>query len=227
MLAPLLLATWLACSAPPPTPTPVPRPAGEKKPPVRAKAKTGNMAPGKAKQPARGGKAKAAPTRGAPMPDPVGAQGVVQGELVLLATEVPAAPPTPPPTPPAEGAPPAPPPVEGAPRAVTDASMILTWGDEGKAQVSLGQVDGTCTSIDPVPVGPQGKQHTPLWTVRCDDAGKSVELYVLQVNNLLAVVRMEGTAGPGAYKVVRRVPLVAGAKLEKKGAVEAAPPPAP
>ena len=38
---------------------------------------------------------------------------------------------------------------------------------------------------------------------------------MLQVNNLLAVVRMEGEAGPGAYKVVRRVPLVAGATIER------------
>jgi hypothetical protein len=232
MLGLIIAWSWFACSAPPATPEPAPRPAVEKAP-VRAKAKTGNMVEGKAKTaPPRGKSAKVGkgrPAQGVPMPAPVGAAGPVAGVLTLTTEQVPVTPPAPAPTPapppadgaapPAEGAPPAPAPapVEGAPmKTVTNASMALTWGEAGKADVKLGQVDGTCAVVPSVPVGPVGRQHTPLWTVSCDDGTAKSELYILQVNNLLAVVRGAEGAAPGAFKPVRRVPLVAGAMVERR-----------
>ena len=175
------------------------------KPSVRAKAKTGNMVAGKAKgkTPARGGGAMRRPR-------PVGGAGEVKGHLVLN-------------TPTAE---------EASAEVRTEANMVLAWGDEQTAMVRLGEVDGRCSSIEPSPGGPAGREHHPLWTVSCTHASETYELYILQSKSLLAVVRgASGTDQAKGYKPVRRVPLHPAAKLvrsdEPAPEVQEVPPPLP
>lgn len=184
----LLVLALVACGSPEPAPTPLPPPPArskaKSKPPVRAKAKTGNMVPGKGKA-----KAPARGKAGMKRPPPVGGPGENKGFLVLE--------------------------VSGAEAELkTDASVVLAWGEGEATKVHLGEVEGRCTSVAPQPVGPEGRQHTPLWTVSCDHMGTMTELYVLQVKTLLAVVRGGPAEGrPMAYKPVRRVPLRPGATL--------------
>jgi len=197
-----VVVLWMAlvgCGAPEPVPTPMPPPppkAKAPKPSVRAKAKTGNLVHGKAKAKAPRGKAPRgkAPAR---RPPPVGGEGELRGHLVLDVEEKP-----------------------GSEGSTTEARMVLAWDDDQAAEVLLGSVDGVCRSVEPMPVGPA--QHTPLWTVACDDQGKTDELYILQAKSLLVVVR--GTPGadkPMVYKPVRRIPLRPTAKLVRSDA----PPP--
>jgi hypothetical protein len=194
-----VLVLWMAlvgCGSPEPVPTPMPPPpakAKAPKSPVRSKAQTGNMVHGKAKTKT---KAKAKAPRGPARPPAVGGAGEVRGHLVLESKEKPAA----------EGQPATP---------ITEAHMVLAW-DEGQAtKVLLGSVDGTCESVEPKPVGPEGSaQPTPLWTVACTHEGRTDELYILQAKSLLAVVRGSQTAEqPVSYKPVRRIPLQPTAKL--------------
>jgi len=210
----LMLTALLGCGSPTePTPQPKPAPGQARKPPVRAKAKTGNMAPAKNKAP-RG----KAPRR--PLPKPVGAAGPVDGVLQLTVATPDAAPEEPPADAPADEEPPADAPADGdAAEAKTKASLTLSWGDDGTAEVELGEVEATCEEIEPSPVGPEGQQRTPTWTVSCTTGETTYEMYILQVKSVLAVVRGTPTgneAKPMDYKPVRRVRLAAGATIRKK-----------
>jgi len=215
----ILVLALIGCGSPEPAPTPMPPPPARAKaktkagkPSVRAKAKTGNMVHGKAKGKAKAPRGKA-PTR---RPPAIGGSGEVKGHLVLTAKESEAK----------EGAP-------AKPR--TEANMVLAWGEGETAKAWLGEVDGTCTSVEPKPVGAEGREQTPLWTVSCAEEGSTSELYILQAKSLLMVVR--GTPGGPkgmVYKPVRRVPLHSAAKLvrsdEPAPTIEeeaAAPAPAP
>jgi len=212
----VLVLGLVGCGSPEPVPTPMPPPPARAKakgptPSVRSKAKTGNMVHSKAKGKAKAPRGKAPGRR----PAPIGGPGEVKGHLVLESKETPAA--------------------EGKPAGtVTTANMVLAWGEEKTALVLLGEVAGTCASVDPKPVGPEGgQQHNPLWTVSCTHDGTSEELYILQAKSLLAVVRgAPGTNKPMVYKPVRRVPLHPSAKLVRSDeaapkVAEAAPAPAP
>lgn len=200
---------WLvACSTPEPPAKPVApvaaqKAAKQKGAPKGAKtAKGGKSAKGQpAGAKAAGAKAKAAPK--APAPKPIGAPGPVVGELKLAAA-APAAP---------AGADAAPGPAK------TEASLALGFADGQTTTVALGAVEGTCAEIAPVPVGPAGKQKTPTWSVKCTDGGASSEVYVLQLGKTVTVVKATpdpaGAAAP-KFRIVKRVPLVDGATLERK-----------
>ncbi len=211
----VLVLGLVGCGSPEPVPTPLPSPPARAKakgptPSVRSKAKTGNMVHSKAKGKAKAPRGKAPGRR----PAPIGGSGEVEGHLVLEPRETPAA--------------------EGKPAGtVTKASMVLAWGEGETALVLLGEVPGTCVSVDPKPVGAEGgQQHTPLWTVSCTAEGTSEELYILQAKSLLAVVRgAPGTNKPMVYKPVRRVPLHPSATLVRSDepapeVAESAPAPA-
>lgn len=230
MVSTFLLAALLGCGADAPPPAPQPKPAQQaRKAPVKAKAKTGNLGPqqagrGKAHPPRRG----VAPA-GKPLPPPIGGAGAVKATLVLEVAKAESTPPAPQPAPapeggaPVEGEAPAPAPApapESTAKVESTALVKLAWGEGQSAEASLGTVDGTCTSVEPAPVGPEGRERTPMWTVSCEHEGATSELYILQIGNLLAVVRGTPTgdeAKPMAYKPVRRVRLAPGAKLERAG----------
>lgn len=229
MLSTLLLAALIGCGGEPTTPQPQPKPAvpqgaeAPKRAPVKAKAKTGNMVPGRGKAKAPRGKAPGMgrgkrPAPGGALPKPIGAAGPVKGTLVLEVKEV-DLPAPPPPAPVGEGAEPVPAPAP-AKKTSTDASIALAWGEGQTADAKLGSVDGVCTSVPPAPVGPEGRERTPMWTVSCEHEGQTSQLYILQVGNVLAVVRGVPTgneAKPTAYKPVRRIRLVPGATIERAG----------
>ena len=101
----------------------------------------------------------------------------------------------------------------------TKAELQLRWGTDGTQTVGLGKVRGTCTESDPKPVGPPGKEKTPLWTVRCEDGTNTLDLFILQVGPRISVVRETPGATPDAPKVfkpVKRIPLVEGATLKRE-----------
>ena len=138
-----------------------------------------------------------------PVP-PVGAEGPVVGTLFLETT-------------PADGGEGGDGEADPTPQK-TSAALALTFGETGEAKVELGQVDGTCDELDPVPVGPEGKQHTPLWTVRCGVGDDKDELYILQIADTIAVIREVPPTAEGqraTYRPVNRVPLAKGALLQR------------
>lgn len=101
----------------------------------------------------------------------------------------------------------------------TAASLLLTYGEGGQTEVSLGRVDGTCTQLEPAPVGPEGKQQMPLWTVRCGVEGQQSDLYILQLGSNISVIREVPSSGEGVptrYRPVKRVPLAKGAQLKRQ-----------
>lgn len=170
-------------------------------------------APGKAKLPGAG-KAKKSKTKAPPAP-PLGVAGPVAGELTLVVEDAPPAAPTP--AAPVEGElPPAPVPA-APPTKKTRAGLVLTFSDGQNAPVSLGKVNGVCTDAPVVPIGPQGAQQTPLWTVQCVDAATTTNLAILQAGDQITVFRAAPAPdGTVAYKPVKRVRLAAGATLTRK-----------
>lgn len=197
LMAALLLG---GCSSPEPAATP-------------AKAAKAKNAKG-SKSGKKGRKAKA--PSAAP---PLGVAGPVTGELSLAVVT-----PTPPPAvapadgAPADGAAPAPAPApapSGPPQ--TEAKLLLTFSDGSQTPLSLGKVTGTCAEKTPVPIGPEGMQQTPLWSVSCSDpAGATSELAITQVADQLTVFKAATIAGKVDYRPVKRIRLAPGATLSKK-----------
>ncbi|MBX2799566.1 MAG: hypothetical protein KTR31_17955 [Myxococcales bacterium] len=162
-----------------------------------AKTEQVAKAKGKRKHFPRSKKGKAKPM------DPVGAAGPVVGSLSLK--EVPVTDP--------EGG-------EATEETRTEAKLALTFGEDGTAEVDLGSIKGKCAEVERVPVGPKGKEQTPLWSIQCGEGDKSANLYVQQVGSMLLVVRAFQPLKEGApvrYRPVKRIPMVDGAKLERGG----------
>lgn len=206
----VVLGALIGCGWSTPEPT-QPEPtvgARAKRRPAKRKGK------GKSAKFRRGRKAKA---RRAAM-TPVGAAGDVNGTLVLTTLEEPArvVRPAPGPQAEAEGTAEAEPATPMVTR--TKAELKLSWGDDGASTVSLGKVRGTCTDAPTAPVGPPGQEKTPLWTVRCIDGERTLDLYILQVGRRISVVReldQPTPEGAKAFKPVKRIPLVEGAVLRR------------
>ncbi|HHO53109.1 MAG TPA: hypothetical protein ENK18_20100 [Deltaproteobacteria bacterium] len=216
-------------------------------PPAQDGAATkARKAPGEARQakgrPQRGAKAGGARAAGAGAPQaplaPVGAAGPVLGTLRLVVTggaadegapagAEPAAAGTEPggqqaadvAATPAGTAPAGAGGAQARAKPQTAASLVLSYGEGGETEVALGSVDGTCDQIEPVLVGPEGKQQLPLWAVRCGEAGEAANLYILQIGSNISVVREIPSSGEGVpirYRPVKRVPLVKGAQLKRR-----------
>lgn len=211
-MGPLLVSAWLlGCSTPQPPPQDAP--PGQRGGKV-AKGK-GKMKGGK---PPKGGKMAKKGKMPTPAP-PIGVAGPATGELQLVVADTPAPPAPPAPPPPAEGEPaPAPAPAP-APGKETAATLALTFADGSTQTVELGSVPGTCTEVEPKPIGPAEQQHTPLWAVQCVDAVEgSSDVAVLQLGTTISVVRA-ATPAEGAtpqFKPVKRVRLVPGVTVAKK-----------
>ncbi|MEO0602916.1 MAG: hypothetical protein AAF211_15860, partial [Myxococcota bacterium] len=205
----VLLGTLLGCGSSTPEPASTEAPAA-----ARGKAKR-KFAKNKRRR--MKGKRKGKAQRQAP----IGAAGEVLGELVLTKMEEPVRKPQ------AAPAKPATPEAQAAPAEAADgveaegtemvtrtkAELKLRWGADGTDTVSLGKVRGTCTEGDTKPIGPAGKEKTPLWTVRCDDGSKEIELFILQIGPKISVVREVPGTTPEAqatFKPVKRIPLVQG-----------------
>ncbi len=160
----------------------------------------GAAAASKEVSPAKAGKRRGKAKR--PAMEPVGVKGLMEGALALAPAEA------------EEGK---------GPR--TAATLNLTWGDGGRKALDLGAVPGTCTEIEPQKVGREGHESEALWSVRCErpDEAEPTDLSIVQMGALLLVVQ---TMNPPADKPdakprlrpVRRVPLVRGAELQRKGA---------
>ena len=185
---------------------------GSSTPEPPAEAAAARSAKTKGKMKGRKGKARRRRAK-APEVPPVGAAGEVLGELVLTKTEEPAGKPKTPPT------------VEVAAETEdtamvirTNAELKLSWGTDGAQTVGLGKVLGTCAESETRPVGPPGKEKTPLWAVRCQHGDRTIDLFILQIGPRLSVVReVSGKTpeAPATYKPVKRIPLVLGAKIKR------------
>lgn len=221
----VLLGALIGCGSSTPEPTQTEAPA------AKARAKGKHKKKGKRRM-------KAKRRRKATQVAPVGAAGEVVGTLVLTKVEEPArrlaktatntAPGTATATtdaPPANGAAATPPEgtadASGTPMVTrTKAELELRWGTDGTATVGLGKVKGTCTEGEREPIGPEGKEKTPLWTVRCADGSRDIELYILQVGPRITVVREVPGATPEApatFNPVKRIKLAQGATLKREG----------
>ncbi len=217
----LMLTLLTGCSSTPEPAADAPAAQAKKAAKTDKGAKNKGAKGGKAAKAGKGAKGKAAKGKkaaGASKLQPVGAAGPVVGELKLSPVEdAPKAPPAPAAAP-GEGEEAAP--AEVATVARTQADLLLTFGEAGEATVTLGKVKGTCAELPPEPVGPEGKQQTPLWTLRCGEGDKTVDLFVLQVGDGISVVRAvpPTTEGQAAtWRPVKRVPLAKGAELQRKG----------
>jgi hypothetical protein len=191
-----LVVALLASGCSSPTPTPAPAPVG----------------------PRAGAKAKAQKAKRPAAPAPLGVAGPVVGELTLTVLE---------PPPPAgsedgaaggeDGAAPAEPANPPVTVKHTQADLVLTFSDGQTVPVTLGKVTGTCAEVPIQPVGPPGNQRTPLWSVRCTDAVTTSDLAVIQLGEQIMVLRaMPTPAGELQHRPVKRVPIAAGATLQRK-----------
>ena len=83
--------------------------------------------------------------------------------------------------------------------------------------MSLGTVPAECKSVAPTPIGPEGKQLVPLWTVDCDGQKADAKIVLHQKDDTLfvrrALVTGEGMNSP--YKVVKRVRLAEDATVSR------------
>ncbi|MEN0064793.1 MAG: hypothetical protein AAGA48_21790 [Myxococcota bacterium] len=205
----VILGALVGCGSSTTQPTSADNPTAS----ARGKAKVGKR--GKR----RGGRFKGKRRKGGkqkgPRMAPVGASGDVMGKLVLTKLEEPVKKANPTPTPEGTAG-------EAAATSMitrTKAELQLTWGENKAQTVGLGKVRGTCTDAPIRPVGNAGKEKTPLWTVRCADGDKSLELFILQVGQRISVVRESPGATPDAPKVfkpVKRIPLAQGATLKRE-----------
>ncbi|MCB9688729.1 MAG: hypothetical protein H6738_18765 [Alphaproteobacteria bacterium] len=170
-------------------------------------------------RPPAGARVKAAKAKAkgkvAPTGPPVGVAGPVEGELLLTA----------------EG-----PPAGGAPTPtspVTQASLSLSFSNGTTQQVPLGRVAGTCTELEPRPVGPVGSQVESLWSVSCVDATGPHEVHLVQKDAQLLVGKTVATGHGPTIKLFKRIRLAPGAIVKRKSpwdpsAVPAStPPPSP
>jgi hypothetical protein len=143
-------------------------------------------------------------------PPPIGVAGPATGELklVLVEPEVPI-------EAPAETIPGAPPPPTGK---QTQATLDFAFSDGTTKEIPVGKVPGNCTETEPKPIGPEGKQQTPLWAVQCVDGETTVDIAIAQIGQSVSVLRApkapEGVTPQ--YKIVKRVRLVPGVTLSKK-----------
>jgi len=193
----------------------------------------GKQAKRKMKARKRKHKARRRAARRSQMP-PVGAAGDVFGELVLTRLEEPSGAPKTAPVAVVDGTADAPV-LEDADEADaadaageasgtgmvtrTKAELKLRWGTDGAQTVPLGKVKGTCAEGEARPVGPPGKEKTPLWSVQCDTGDKTIDLFILQIGPRISVVREAPGAtadAPRTVKPVKRIPLAQGATLKRE-----------
>lgn len=140
---------------------------------------------------------------------PIGVAGPVEGELLLTAE-----------APPAGGTP-------TPPAPVTAASLALTFSNGATQQVPLGRVAGTCSELEPRPVGPVGSQIESLWSVSCVDAAGSHEVHLVQKESQLLVGETVQTGHGPTIKLFKRIRLAPGAIVKRKVPWGSAPAPVP
>ena len=101
----------------------------------------------------------------------------------------------------------------------TEAKLKLTF-EGGDEEVLLGKVPGTCAQTEPTPVGPEGKEQLPIWSVICTFGEKKANIVVAQVGDLIITMREEpkrpGMTTP-RFRPVRRTKLAKGAMLYREG----------
>ena len=178
-------------------------PSKDAKPPP--KSAKGKQKAGKGKT-AKGGKnGKTQPPAG---PPPIGSPGPATGELKLVLNEIPVEVPDP-------IIPGAPPPPSGK---TTQATITFAFSDGTTKDVPVGKVPGNCTEAVPKPIGPDGKEQTPLWAVQCVDGDSTVDIAIAQLGQSVSVLRAPKAAEgvTPQYKIVKRVRLVPGVTLTKK-----------
>lgn len=158
-----------------------------------------------------------APAPAPATPAPEAAPAPAPGEAPAPAPAPVPAPETAPAPAPAPDAEPAPAPA-GPTVKRTRAEMKLSFADGSDTTVLLGTVPGVCSESEPTPIGPPTGQKMPLWSVHCVDGARTSDLAILQVTEVLTVMKLvPGGTGAVLPKPVKRIRLAPGATLQKKG----------